>query len=770
MGKKSAVKGGGASGLRGYLLQAMKALLGMLDSDQDWIALSLEPDPAKFEKIDIIWHYDDPSRDKHVQIKHSKNPVTSSIIKKWIADINKKHGDLVNKGLSIIGTFDKDAMELVKIGQVDGVRIDPPIPLDESLIINACISMLQQYLESRGISSIPHTQLATIVNSKITDIELLSTKQKRLARARFDAELREQTLRLVRIDPKIAQIPARHGMVHTQITISKMDEMGDIHDVYCVRIEGKIHDDGEADGMALDLELFGIKDETLVSLGHSIEGLYNGSSRWKRPWEIKGYASFDSTRIKGCDRVFAIVATVKCFHGEGPRITELISIYDPLNGAWFDEKNEGTVQDSFKIRIIDAGGSIPTRVREGGAILKQLEELIFIKDKCREYLKMMHMKPLNNPADLKTYLETRLRAITEDISVKITTFKDLVIEPPLLQYFGYANKNCIDQTLSDANDRGHAEFSKPLTRAQKLLRKQVPEWNSIPSLALLSTRDARINQDLSLMEEERGSEGVSRAIPAAVKPMPAPLVRNPSSKDGNSLSQTPGVDEIKNFVEYSEIESWQYVERSKRFIHRQYPALQIRIEGEHEKRDFVEEWAMRFPDKHAHKQTVSLYFNDTLLEDFLFVWVDGYRALLPAPDMRDRVTLTPLQDKLGRIVNNQPGLMEYEEYKQLAQLAVQNIDEEEITDPEQFLLVDILSHDPFSVHELEAIFGKTFRYRNSYSGGPKESKHDFVQRELPMTYREVRSVIKRMSSGHRAELKRILLSRNEKEIARKLDL
>lgn len=58
---------GGQAGVRGYLIQALIAVLNSLNKKDKWISVSVEPNDES-EKVDICWKYED-SKVKVVQVK-----------------------------------------------------------------------------------------------------------------------------------------------------------------------------------------------------------------------------------------------------------------------------------------------------------------------------------------------------------------------------------------------------------------------------------------------------------------------------------------------------------------------------------------------------------------------------------------------------------------------------------------------------------------------------------------------------------------------------
>jgi hypothetical protein len=83
---------------------------------------------------------------------------------------------------------------------------------------------------------------------------------------------------------------------------------------------------------------------------------------------------------------------------------------------------------------------------------------------------------------------------------------------------------------------------------------------------------------------------------------------------------------------------------------------------------FYEEWAEQFPDKNAYSQRYSLCYQQTIIEDFYTVAVDGMRSYIPYPKLDD-MSINEFQYKVGAIVNNISG-HSFDEYLKRARIKV----------------------------------------------------------------------------------------------------
>jgi hypothetical protein len=81
--------------------------------------------------------------------------------------------------------------------------------------------------------------------------------------------------------------------------------------------------------------------------------------------------------------------------------------------------------------------------------------------------------------------------------------------------------------------------------------------------------------------------------------------------------------------------------------------LDIRITAKKQRaaRTFVEPWAQNFPDRRAYLCVFELWYHATLVKEYAFVAVDGYRAYLPIPKAFDDMTITKEQYLVAGILN-----------------------------------------------------------------------------------------------------------------------
>lgn len=64
--------------------------------------------------------------------------------------------------------------------------------------------------------------------------------------------------------------------------------------------------------------------------------------------------------------------------------------------------------------------------------------------------------------------------------------------------------------------------------------------------------------------------------------------------------------------------------------------ISIRWDKHEEQQPFNEEWAIKHPDSNAYSTKYYIYYQEKLVKSLNMVWVDGYRALIPMPDVIDK--------------------------------------------------------------------------------------------------------------------------------------
>lgn len=143
----------------------------------------------------------------------------------------------------------------------------------------------------------------------------------------------------------------------------------------------------------------------------------------------------------------------------------------------------------------------------------------------------------------------------------------------------------------------------------------------------------------------------------AIEPLPV-IVLNPSQEN------------IERVVMYSDPKAdWGHQSIGGKIVVRYKGDVNLRFEINYhsnegiQQEDFKEEWANRHPDPSATGYWCNLYYNQTLIERFILVSVDGGRALLPIPkkgkDFAHLDQVLPLDYKIAEIHDTTGTLSQY---------------------------------------------------------------------------------------------------------------
>lgn len=172
---------GGQEGSRGYLVQALIALLRSL-SNSSWENVTIEPN-INSEKVDVQW-----SSNNHTlatQIKSSQNQIGKSDAERWAADL--KRGCIADRyELVLIGPT---AQSVVDMGSFNGVDIPCPKNLDIAGLINEAAHLLDKFLVQESMQRPLPEQRELLVHALIAKLSCLSTTGTTLTRQEFGVTL-----------------------------------------------------------------------------------------------------------------------------------------------------------------------------------------------------------------------------------------------------------------------------------------------------------------------------------------------------------------------------------------------------------------------------------------------------------------------------------------------------------------------------------------------------------------------------------------------------
>jgi len=106
---------GGQEGSRGYLYQAITAVLNSLN-ENGWEYVQIEPDSVN-DKIDVLWEYEDKKK-KAIQVKSSVNNMSKADIEKWLEELIIDAGEAEEISLLLIGSCSDNTKRFInKLGK-----------------------------------------------------------------------------------------------------------------------------------------------------------------------------------------------------------------------------------------------------------------------------------------------------------------------------------------------------------------------------------------------------------------------------------------------------------------------------------------------------------------------------------------------------------------------------------------------------------------------------------------------------------------------------
>lgn len=165
----------GRTGARGYLIQAVIAILDALD-DRDWIECALEPNIGE-DKVDVLFR--SPVGDRVSQIKSSENPIGISHVRNWAAELERAYPAALRYELRLIGPITGGAASESRVGNVD-------VPIAEALNIPAllerCAHRLDRFLRELGHGATRPAAREMLAEALATRLGTLATEGQTLPR------------------------------------------------------------------------------------------------------------------------------------------------------------------------------------------------------------------------------------------------------------------------------------------------------------------------------------------------------------------------------------------------------------------------------------------------------------------------------------------------------------------------------------------------------------------------------------------------------------
>lgn len=176
---------GGQAGARGYLVQALIAVLDSLNEQDKWTSVTIEPSDES-EKVDIVWRYDSYSK-KVVQVKSTQNSFYFREAKKWANELENKTSDATEYLLLLVGRVKDDLFSKLNtpIGKVSLRNIELDIDNLNAQIVNK----IDEFFEKRNKSHLS-TDVKTIITKCLSyDFTENSIYGKEFSRNDFDNRL-----------------------------------------------------------------------------------------------------------------------------------------------------------------------------------------------------------------------------------------------------------------------------------------------------------------------------------------------------------------------------------------------------------------------------------------------------------------------------------------------------------------------------------------------------------------------------------------------------
>ncbi len=177
---------GGNAGIRGYIIQTIICVLDALETDNNWLSVTLEP-LDESEKVDIKWTYQN-NKIKATQVKSSENIIGLTAAQKWCEELETNSPNLEEYELVLVGTL---AANLLKKKEIGKVKISEPKPLNIKTLIDQASTKIDFYFEKKGKAKIFPKVREMIVQVLTNHFETSSVVGAEIKRTEFDAKLLE---------------------------------------------------------------------------------------------------------------------------------------------------------------------------------------------------------------------------------------------------------------------------------------------------------------------------------------------------------------------------------------------------------------------------------------------------------------------------------------------------------------------------------------------------------------------------------------------------
>ncbi len=176
---------GGPEAIRGFLLQTIISVFGVLNSKSDWLSIQIEPD-IKSEKVDILINYFNAEIEA-IQVKSSQNQLSKSEVEKWSQELERSY-KADNYKLILLGPCSRSVTEM---GSYGSVKIPPPLNIDIEGWIFQASHQLDSFMIRNNMESFSPTAREIIVKALITNFETYSTQKKKVSKDEFEKMFRD---------------------------------------------------------------------------------------------------------------------------------------------------------------------------------------------------------------------------------------------------------------------------------------------------------------------------------------------------------------------------------------------------------------------------------------------------------------------------------------------------------------------------------------------------------------------------------------------------
>jgi len=175
--------GGGSVATRGLLVQTLLALLDVVQADQPFTEITLEPAIGD-EQFDFVWR--DHADTYAIQVKSTTNMFEKPDVEKWAKKLEAARST-EHCRLMLVGLFHPSMERVTRVGNVAIERRN----LDLPALIREAAHLLAGFLEAEEVNPGTASERERVVKALVTELELYATESRTLARDAFTGLLRQ---------------------------------------------------------------------------------------------------------------------------------------------------------------------------------------------------------------------------------------------------------------------------------------------------------------------------------------------------------------------------------------------------------------------------------------------------------------------------------------------------------------------------------------------------------------------------------------------------